>query len=229
MLAAASFFLAERNAYFCPSHPCVGHLCATRMKPVLDRLCRFLCPILCAACAALWFVPGAEVAPTPAQRLVLAVGIEPMRTVRSLLDSGIDMNSTVPIHGTALHRAARNGCTETVELLLSRGAKPDPANDLQNTPLWMACAAGHADVVKLLIAAGADVNRRCNGDVTPLIVAASSGDTDTIRALVDAGAELDARDDSGLTALDQAKQDHNKSAVQLLSTMERRCAASRFP
>ncbi|CAJ0830249.1 7041_t:CDS:2 [Entrophospora sp. SA101] len=51
---------------------------------------------------------------------------------------------------TALHFAAANGCTQTVELLLKNGAMVDVADKYGSTPLSVAMAKNHNDVVELL-------------------------------------------------------------------------------
>jgi len=56
---------------------------------------------------------------------------------------------------TALHFAAANGCTQTVELLLKNGAIVDVADKYGSTPLSVAMAKNHADVVELLNTYGA--------------------------------------------------------------------------
>ena len=56
---------------------------------------------------------------------------------------------------TALHFAAANGCTQTVELLLKNGAIVDVADKYGSTPLSVAMAKNHADVIELLKTYGA--------------------------------------------------------------------------
>ncbi|CAG8579394.1 8667_t:CDS:2, partial [Funneliformis mosseae] len=56
---------------------------------------------------------------------------------------------------TALHFAAANGCTQTVELLLKKGARVDVADKYGSTPLSVAMAKNHADVIELLKIYGA--------------------------------------------------------------------------
>ena len=51
---------------------------------------------------------------------------------------------------TALHFAAANGCTQTVELLLKNGAIVDVTDKYGSTPLSLARAKNHADVIELL-------------------------------------------------------------------------------
>src|SRR5947199_9862682 len=56
---------------------------------------------------------------------------------------------------TALHFAAANGCTQSVELLLKNGAIVDVSDKYGSTPLSVALAKNHADVAELLRAYGA--------------------------------------------------------------------------
>ena len=55
---------------------------------------------------------------------------------------------------TALHLAAENGHTGTVEALLSGKANPNMASKELWTPLHYACNMGYADMAKALLAAG---------------------------------------------------------------------------
>ncbi|CAI2164981.1 15945_t:CDS:2 [Funneliformis geosporum] len=94
--------------------------------------------------------------------------------VQYLIERGADVNSprlshkyngteksrttdqTVGTTGsTALHFAAANGCTQTVELLLKKGAIVDVADKYGSTPLSVAIAKNHADVIELLKMYGA--------------------------------------------------------------------------
>jgi ankyrin repeat protein len=196
------------------------------MQTLLRQFCRILCPILCAACAALAFLPGSDPVASPGERLVFAAGSANEPSVTALLDAGVDINISVPIYGSPLNRAVIGGCTGTIRLLIQRGAEVDHPNVFNNTPLWFASGVGNAEIVTMLINAGANVNHRGNAGVTPLMVAICSGDTECVRVLLAAGADPAATDDAGHSAWDEARADDNQAALELLSKMERRCLAA---
>ncbi|CAB4394230.1 unnamed protein product [Rhizophagus irregularis] len=71
-------------------------------------------------------------------------------------EKGRSTDQTVGTTGsTALHFAAANGCTQTVELLLKNGAIVDVTDKYGSSPLSVAMAKNHADVVELLKTFGA--------------------------------------------------------------------------
>ena len=59
---------------------------------------------------------------------------------------------------TALHKAARKGQTQLVELLLKNGANTHNVNRNGETPLHLGAIMGHQLVVNSLLEAGAEVN-----------------------------------------------------------------------
>ncbi len=77
--------------------------------------------------------------------------------VGELLKKGIDPNTRDGNGNTLLHRAAKNGHLEVVQLLLSNGANVDPENTEGETPLSLACNTKNEDLIKFLIDQGANV------------------------------------------------------------------------
>lgn len=109
----------------------------------------------------------------PAQRLARAVATGRVEDVRAVLDSGIDVNTPLPLLAglNALHVAAMNGYAELVKLLLDNGAALDEKTPDGATALSLAAKKGlnlsiplhrnkHIDVVKLLLAAGAAIDHK---------------------------------------------------------------------
>jgi ankyrin repeat protein len=121
---------------------------------------------------------------------------------------------------TALHRAAKGGDVEAVQLLLRYKANVSLPTEDGTTPLMVAAGAGHganptrgryktdaqgAECVRLLIAAGAKVNEAAprTGN-TALMAAAAHAWNETVRELAKQGADLEAQDRRGLRAIDHA-------------------------
>jgi len=76
---------------------------------------------------------------------------------------------------TALHAAAKGGCTEVVQMLLQRGATVHDRDAWDETPLHLAARAGKAGACETLVAFGADIDALNAQDWTPLVVAADAG------------------------------------------------------
>lgn len=76
--------------------------------------------------------------------------------VKSLLDSGADVNAKFRYGATALFKAAERGNTEIVKLLLERGADVTVKDTFYNaTPMTWALDKGHVEVVQALLDRGA--------------------------------------------------------------------------
>ena len=78
--------------------------------------------------------------------------------VKSLLSSGVDINSLNRENWTPLHTAINQKNIEIVQLLLDRDANLNLISSQGETPLHFAVKSGQKDIVELLIAKGADVN-----------------------------------------------------------------------
>lgn len=79
--------------------------------------------------------------------------------VEFLISAGRNVNEQQEITmETALHKAARKGQTQLVDLLLKNGANTDNVNRNGETPLHLGAIMGHQLVVNSLLEAGAEVN-----------------------------------------------------------------------
>jgi ankyrin repeat protein len=95
---------------------------------------------------------------TPAFRGAARYG--DVERLRTLLDSGSDVNARDRYHQTGLMLAAQGGHVDVVRLLIERGADLDVAAKYSLTALMLAVVVGHVDVVRILVAAGADLTIR---------------------------------------------------------------------
>src|SRR5262245_29232977 len=100
-----------------------------------------------------------------AQRASLADAVErrDQAAVRTILQSGVDVNAPQVDGTTALHWAAYNDDAETVALLLKAKANVNVVNRYGVPPLSPACTNGNAAIVKLLLDAGANPSATING------------------------------------------------------------------
>eukprot|EP00913_Durusdinium_trenchii_P021168 g19890.t1 len=104
----------------------------------------------------------------------------------------------------ALLIAAREGCSDVVQLLMEAMANLDHPDITGCTALWVACLNGNFEVVRLLLEYRADHGKACDGD-TPLITARggrgrrgsaakAKGHPDIVAILLEAQADVNQAD-----------------------------------
>jgi cytohesin len=131
------------------------------------------------------------------QELMQAVWAGNLDTVRSLVESGADVNASDEYgSGTLL-----NFDPGITTYLLSKGADPNAqTNENGASVLAGLCYVNQTECVRLLLAHGADPNRgRDESMETPLHHALAGGaDIEVIRLLIDAGANTNAKTKPGI-------------------------------
>jgi hypothetical protein len=134
--------------------------------------------------------------------------------VISLIQRGMDANTTDRSGNTLLMIAAGNGNDALVEFLLSNRANKLKINKYGETAIALAAFRGHLPVVRRLAEAGGiDTEARGWG---PLQYAAFAGHTEIVRYLVERRLPVDARAPNGQTALMLAAANGHLEAVKLL-------------
>lgn len=166
---------------------------------------------------ALWIV-GLAGTSLAAERLTLPDATAQRRPalVRTLLQSGADVNATQPDGTTALHWAVYHDDVETARLLVRAGGRVDVANRNGVPPLSLACANANAEMVGLLLEAGANPSRSLPGGETPLMTAARTGNPAIVEALLARGADPNAREQRQQTALMWAAAEGHAPIVRAL-------------
>jgi uncharacterized protein len=162
----------------------------------------------------------------------IAVNIDRMRVIKSLLKHGADVNARntdmEPRWSGARYRrrqvgltpflaAARQADIEVMRLLLEQGADPKLNTPINITPLMLAAGIAWAsnqdraseeqvlEAVKMLVEElGADVNFAADTGETAMHAAAYRGANSVVQYLFDKGAKLDVVDLSGRTPLQVA-------------------------
>lgn len=161
-----------------------------------------------------------------ATALMLAVRSRDNRTVRLLLDQGLDVNAANSAGSTALTEAISAHNAEAVRMLIERGARVNTEfGPLKQTPLIWASFQECPEIVEALLSAGADVNAKDALGSTALVWATMSerDDSATVSALLRAGASINVKTVMGETPLSWAQRRGNTEIVKLLgSEAERR-------
>ena len=153
-----------------------------------------------------------------ATRAVLADAAEhrDKAAIRTLLQTGADVNAAQVDGTTALHWAAYNDDVETVALLVRAGANVNAVNRYGVPPLAQACTNGSEAIVNRLLEAGADANATMKGGESVLMLAARSGDIETVKVLLARGANPQSRERLGQTALMWAAAEGHTAIVRAL-------------
>src|SRR6516165_4028710 len=150
-------------------------------------------------------------------RLIEAVRSKDAATIRTLLKSRVDVNTTQGDGATALHWAVHYSDLATIDLLLHAGARVNVANDLGVTPLYLACTNRNSTVVEKLLSAEADPNAKLLNGETVLMNCARTGDPASVKALIAAGAKVNVKEpEHEQTALMWAAAEKHPEAVRLL-------------
>lgn len=138
--------------------------------------------------------------------------------VQLLCERGADVKPKDYMGATALHLAARNGRTATVECLLTRGANLDQvvSDEKKHTALLEAALNGHDSTVRLLLRAGANTEAKDSQGWTALHQAAALGLDTVAKVLLSGGALIETRDEEGNTPLQLAVAKGKMGTAELL-------------
>ncbi|KAK3900984.1 ankyrin repeat-containing domain protein [Staphylotrichum tortipilum] len=162
---------------------------------------------------------GADLGGSAQPPLSMAVETGHADIVQMLLDHGADYRRLLDNGDTVLHRAARRGHTEVVQVLRIPFSESewsmDPLNFDGQTPLWVAASLAHADVVEILLAAGANTSVvDIKHGQTPLQQAMLNQHWPVLRALLASQSDLGQFDPESL--LEQAIESEGWECIDLL-------------
>ena len=143
--------------------------------------------------------PAPDVVPANLS-LVLASRYGHEEVVRTLLDSGVDVNLRDDLGRTALIATAGESHEALLNELLARGADVNARDNQQNTALMFAAGRGELANVRSLLRAGADIEARNDDDETALISAVKFGQVDVVELLLDRGADANVYNQDQLIA-----------------------------
>jgi ankyrin repeat protein len=138
------------------------------------------------------------------RELIEAASQGDVEKVRSLLDSGMDVNARDKHGKDALNGSLIYNHTNVLKVLLEHGANVDGVKG--QVALDLACHEGNSEAVKLLLNHGVEMT---------LPAAASLGDLKQVEDLIEKGHALD-EESFGMTALSAAIRKRNADVVKLL-------------
>jgi len=150
--------------------------------------------------------------------LMLSAAFGSLESMRLLLDSGANPNTTNSVGAAPLHWCANDPAK--VRLLLAKGANVNARSKLGRTPLEIAVYHdGNIETARLLIAKGADVKAVDKGGASVLEIACGSNvDVDVARLLLEKGAIANTKDGGGFSPILVASAVHqgNGDTIKLL-------------
>ncbi|HJV75247.1 MAG TPA: ankyrin repeat domain-containing protein [Noviherbaspirillum sp.] len=144
-----------------------------------------------------------------------AVKIDDVKTVKSLLERGLDPNTIEPERGdTGMILALRENAMKVFEALLgAQGINLEARARNGDNALMIACYQGNRPAVEALLSKGAEVNKP---GWTPLHYAAAIGNNEIVRLLLDKSAYIDAESPNRTTPLMMAARGGHIMTVKLL-------------
>jgi len=155
--------------------------------------------------------------------LIIAVQRNDLKTVRSLLASGADVNHKTEDGKTALYAAIERlkptaDNLPIVDALLQAGADVNEPIFFNASPLAVSLTRDYANqaVTLRLLQAGAKVSRSCDPDDSLVSLAAQNDWADVVKALLKVGAPANCQNKSGETALHWAAMNAFNDVVVVL-------------
>ena len=147
-----------------------------------------------------------------------------LRTVRQIVDNGMDPDVPSPDGRTALMLAAYNGHTDIVKYLLSKGAKVNTLDNAGRSALIYAASGPFPETVKVLLDHKANPDIIAKGDGwTALMYAAAEGHLEVTKVLLAHGANARIKEKDGDDAESFARKNgHTKVAAYLHEYVKRK-------
>ena len=124
-----------------------------------------------------------------------------LKSVKSLLDAGTDVNKADNQGITPLHLASKYASPEVVKLLIEEGADIFALDSNQNSALHYASEGKSSENIKLLISEGADINSKNVLGLTPLHRASSMNRFENVKTLLELGSNVSETDIHGTTPI----------------------------
>ena len=150
-------------------------------------------------------------------------------TVRLLISSGADLNTSNNYGRTPLHLAAMAGRVAIARLLLQKGAEIDKTDIWEATPLYSAMNEGNWRTAVLFIQEGANIADERYRLHLFLEAAASQGNEVAVKRLIAAGAEVQRKNNQGRTPYMIARNNGHEKVANILLEQTRSPLPSPMP
>lgn len=142
---------------------------------------------------------------------------------KSILNSGIDVNSKTLQGVPLLCVATRNDNREMLEFLLDRGADINEVSaDRGYSPVMDAVWRKNYEITKILIERGADLSIMSSDGQSILVLAVGNGNSKIIKLLLDSGADPDITDSMGMSARGYASLFKNEELIKLMEASKKK-------
>ena len=139
-----------------------------------------------------------------------------IRSVKSILDRGADINAQGGEYGNALQAASYGGHIQVVQMLLNQGADINAQGGYYGNALQAASYGGHIQVVQMLLNQGADINAQGGVNGNALQAASLGGSIQVVQILLNNGADINTQGGYKGNALQAALFEYQYKLVQML-------------
>ncbi|MDP1880035.1 MAG: ankyrin repeat domain-containing protein [Parachlamydiaceae bacterium] len=138
--------------------------------------------------------------------------------VRSLINSGHDVNESNKYGYTPLMGAVYKGNIEIVKLFISAGAELEAYDNQGNTPFMYAFYGSEEkkSIVEFLLSLNVNTEIMNSQEQTPLILATLNNHCKSMELLIEFGVNIEAKGKSGSTPLMHAANNQNIESAKLL-------------
>jgi ankyrin repeat protein len=134
--------------------------------------------------------------------LILAISMNRLDCVKTLIEIGVDVNKTDELENTPLHIACIDCNYEVANLLLEQSnVNIELLNAFNESPLLSACESNNVPCVKLLLEKKAYPHKRNNNGNNAIHIACQYGNIEIIELLLNRGVSINYRNSYGKTPL----------------------------
>ncbi len=150
--------------------------------------------------------------------LFKAIKDKNLKQIKSLINSGSDVNEKDDSGYTPLMTAISLGNLKIVKLLISKGAELEDYDNFGNTPLMYALYDSEEkdSILEFLLSLNVNTELMNKDELTPLILATLNNHCKSMKLLIDSGVNIETKGKSGRTALMSATDNNNIEPARLL-------------
>jgi ankyrin repeat protein len=145
---------------------------------------------------------------------LLAATFDKAQALQAALTAGVDRDASSPAGETLLTIAAKNGCTDALNVLIKNRANTNAQTRKSlTTALMLSIRYNHPDAMLALVEGGANIEIKDYRGHTAIIFAVQYRNTVARQALIDKRANINAQNSQGLTPLMMSIQGGDTDAM----------------